>query len=50
MAETMTDDRKLLEKGAALDSKDSIYGRTPLSWAAMTGREAAVKLLLEKWR
>jgi hypothetical protein len=38
----------LLEKGAELDSKDTIYGRTPLSWTAKTGREAVVKLLLEK--
>ncbi|OCL02130.1 hypothetical protein AOQ84DRAFT_382995, partial [Glonium stellatum] len=28
-------------------SKDSIYGRTPLSWAAENGHEAVVKLLLE---
>jgi ankyrin repeat protein len=47
MTETMND-RKLLEKGAELDSKDNIYGRTPLSWAAKTGREAVMKLLLEK--
>jgi ankyrin repeat protein len=42
------DDRKLLEKVAELDSKDNIYGRTPLWWAAKTGREAVVQLLLEK--
>jgi ankyrin repeat protein len=44
----MMDYRKLLEKGAELDSKDNIYGRTPLSWAAESGHEAVVKLLLEK--
>ena len=42
------DERKLLERGAELDSKDNIYGRTPLSWAAENGHEAVVKLLLEK--
>jgi hypothetical protein len=31
-----------------LDSKDTNYGRTPLSWAAVNGHEAVVKLLLEK--
>ena len=41
------DDRKLLKKGTELDSKDNIYGRTPLSWAAENGYEAVVKLLLE---
>jgi ankyrin repeat protein len=38
----------LLEKGAELKSQDSEYGRTPPSWAAYYGHEAAVKLLLEK--
>jgi ankyrin repeat protein len=38
----------LLEKGAELESKDTTYGRTPLSWAAENGHEAVVKLLLEK--
>ena len=38
----------LLEKGADVESKDSQYGRTPLSWAAEKGHEAVVKLLLEK--
>ena len=38
----------LLEKGAELESKDTEYGRTPLSWAAGNGHEAVVKLLLEK--
>ncbi|KAL4939041.1 hypothetical protein BDV06DRAFT_225432 [Aspergillus oleicola] len=38
----------LLEtKQVDLDSKDSRYGRTPLSWAAEKGHEAVVKLLLE---
>ena len=38
----------LLEReGVDADSKDS-NGRTPLSWAAENGREAVVKLLLEK--
>ena len=37
----------LLENGHDLNSKDS-NGRTPLSWAAGNGREAVVKLLLEK--
>ena len=40
--------RQLLEKGADVDSKDSWYGRTPLSWAAERGHEAVVRLLLEK--
>ena len=30
-----------------IDSKDTTHGRTPLSWAAMGGHEAVVKLLLE---
>ncbi|GIJ98076.1 hypothetical protein Aspvir_000186 [Aspergillus viridinutans] len=30
-----------------LDSKDSTYGRTPLSWAAWNGHEAVMKLLLD---
>ena len=30
-----------------LESKDSSYGRTPLSFAAENGREAVVKLLLK---
>ncbi|KAL4999218.1 hypothetical protein BDV10DRAFT_193873 [Aspergillus recurvatus] len=38
----------LLEKGAALKSKDHGFGQTPLSWAAMHGHEAVVKQLLEK--
>ena len=38
----------LLEKGADVESKDTDYGQTPLSWAAENGHEAVVKLLLEK--
>ena len=38
----------LLEKGADVDSADKREGRTPLSWAAVRGHEAVVKLLLEK--
>jgi ankyrin repeat protein len=37
----------VLEKNADVDSKSN-NGRTPLSWAAVNGHEAAVKLLLEK--
>ena len=37
----------LLEKGAKADSKDH-DGRTPLSWAAESGHEAIVKLLLAR--
>jgi ankyrin repeat protein len=35
----------LAEDGVDPDSKDN-YGQTPLSWAAMNGHEAVVKLLL----
>ncbi|KAM0147381.1 hypothetical protein ACHAPG_010622 [Botrytis cinerea] len=38
----------LLERGADIESKDSKYGQTPLSWAAEKGRDTVVKLLLEK--
>jgi hypothetical protein len=38
----------LLEKDADIESKDSEYGRTPLSWAAENGHDGVVKLLLEK--
>jgi ankyrin repeat protein len=31
-----------------VESKDTEYGRTPLSWAAECGREAVLKLLVEK--
>jgi ankyrin repeat domain-containing protein 50 len=40
--------RLLLDKGAAVDVKDNMYGRTPLSWAAGRGHEAVVRLLLDK--
>lgn len=33
-----------------VDSKDSRYGRTPLSWAAGNGHEGVVKLLLVIWK
>jgi ankyrin repeat protein len=36
-----------VKHGHESDSKDS-YGRTPLSWAAVKGHEAVVKLLLDK--
>ena len=35
----------LEKKGVDPDSKDTAYGRTPLSWAAQHGHEAVVKLL-----
>ncbi|KAL8296868.1 hypothetical protein RB600_002066 [Gaeumannomyces tritici] len=38
----------LLDKGPAIETKDSEYFRTPLSWAAGNGDEASVKLLLDK--
>src|SRR5205814_439592 len=38
----------LLLAGVAVESKDSDFGQTPLSWAAENGHEAVVKLLLEK--
>ncbi|KAL2843373.1 hypothetical protein BJY01DRAFT_235679 [Aspergillus pseudoustus] len=37
----------LLEQGADVDSKDSAYGQTPLSWAAENGHKEVVKLLLQ---
>ena len=36
----------LAKDGVDPDSKDTEYGRTPLSWAAENGHEAVVKLLL----
>ncbi|KAJ6438030.1 hypothetical protein O9K51_09452 [Purpureocillium lavendulum] len=38
----------LLERGADVGAKDSVYNRTPLLWAAKNGHEAVVKLLLER--
>ncbi|KAL9561163.1 hypothetical protein ACKAV7_014518 [Fusarium commune] len=38
----------LLEKGEEIETKDSKYGQTPLSWAARNGHEAVMKLLLDK--
>ncbi|VTO83715.1 unnamed protein product, partial [Fusarium graminearum] len=38
--------RLLLEKGAGVEAKDSTFGNTPLSWAAMNGHAAVVKLLI----
>lgn len=38
----------LLEKGIELETKDEIYGQTPLLWAIKEGHEAIVKLLLKK--
>jgi ankyrin repeat protein len=36
----------LLETGKVdVESKDKIYGRTPLSWAAERGHETVVELL-----
>ena len=40
--------RLLLDKGAAVDAKDDLAGRTPLSWAAARGHEAVARLLLDK--
>jgi hypothetical protein len=39
--------RLLVEKGAAVDSKDIGYGQTPLSCPAKKGHEAVVKLLVQ---
>ena len=36
----------MAENGVEPDSKDTYYGRTPLSWAAENGHEEIVKLLL----
>ncbi|KAL6230238.1 hypothetical protein BDW75DRAFT_234563 [Aspergillus navahoensis] len=40
----------LLEQGADVDSKDSRYSRTPLSWAAENGHEEVVRLLIQTGR
>jgi len=34
-----------VEMGAAVDSVDNRYSRTPLLWAAENGHESVVKLL-----
>ncbi|KAF4213269.1 hypothetical protein CNMCM5878_000164 [Aspergillus fumigatiaffinis] len=39
--------KALLEQGADVDSKDSRYGRTPLSWAAENGHKEVVQLLIQ---
>jgi ankyrin repeat protein len=36
----------LLDKGAELETKDTSYGQTPLSYAAKRGHEGVVALLL----
>lgn len=40
--------RLLLNRGANVDAKDNDSGRTPLSYAAANGREAVVRLLLDR--
>ena len=40
--------RELLDKGAGIDSRDDMFGQTPLSQAASSGHEAVVQLLLNK--
>ncbi|KAH7175984.1 ankyrin repeat-containing domain protein, partial [Dactylonectria macrodidyma] len=40
--------RLLVENGADLETKDTIFSKTPLLWATEKGHEAVVKLLLEK--
>jgi ankyrin repeat protein len=40
--------QQLLAKGANVEAKDKIYGRTPLLQAARTGNEAVVQQLLAK--
>lgn len=37
-----------LEEDADIETKESLYGRTRLAWAADRGQEAVVRLLLEK--
>ena len=39
--------QRLIAQGAELDLRDRDNGRTPLSWAAETGHESIVKLLLD---
>lgn len=38
----------LLDRGADIDSKDKVYGQTPLLWAAEDGHEAVVRQLLDR--
>src|SRR5437763_928812 len=38
----------LLEKGAAIDARDSAFGETPLMWAAAYDRATAVQVLTAK--
>jgi ankyrin repeat protein len=38
----------LLEKGVELETKDTRYSRTPLSYAVGNGHKVVVKLLIEK--
>jgi len=38
----------LLEENADIETKDTEYGQTPLSWAAWNGHKAVVELLLKK--
>ncbi len=40
--------KKHLAKGVDVNDKDSIFGMTPLSWAALLGQTEAVKLLIQK--
>ncbi|KAL7949328.1 hypothetical protein V8C42DRAFT_350993 [Trichoderma barbatum] len=37
-----------LEIGVDIEAKDIVFGRTPLLWAVIEGRDAVVKLLIEK--
>ena len=40
--------RQLMEKtGASLNTKDTLFGRTPLSWAELSGSEGTTNLFLE---
>ncbi|OJJ07505.1 hypothetical protein ASPVEDRAFT_367534 [Aspergillus versicolor CBS 583.65] len=39
--------KELIEQGADVDSKDSVYGQTPLSWAVGCGHLEVVKLLIQ---